>query len=144
MTRKTLILLAVLLASAAVGRWMQRQHAGQLFGGNVAVDPSQVPAACRSDVTLNSVILNDRGATSETFLVTWVPPALTCLTRAAVTVKVRRRDGSTEQKTEFVDGGRQASVKVFGSRSDNPSVEATATVVLNGLQGVVANKTVNF
>src|SRR5262245_20918279 len=133
MTRKTLILLIVLLVSAAWGRWMQRQHAGQIFGGNVAVDPAQLPAACRSNVTLNSVILNDRGATSETCLVTWVPPDLTCLTTAAVTVKVRRRDGSTEEKTEFVEGGRQASVKVFGSRSDNPGVQATATVIINGL-----------
>ncbi|MGE0128892.1 MAG: hypothetical protein AB7U82_12500 [Blastocatellales bacterium] len=149
MTRKILILLTVLLASVAWGRWMQRQHAGQLFGANVAVDPSQLPAACRSNITMNSVVLNDSGATSETFLVTWVPPDLTCLAKAAVTVKVKRRDGSTAEKTEFVDAGqgiagRQASVKIFGSRSDNRSVEATATVILNGLQGVVVNKTVNF
>lgn len=142
MTRKTLILLTVLLASAAGGRWMQRQHAVQLFGANVAVDPSQLPEACRSNVTVNSVSLSERGATSETFLVIWTP-GLSCLTRAAVTVKVKRRDGSTEEKTEFVDGNA-ARVKVFGSRSDNPSVQVTATVIVNGLQGVNVSKTVNF
>jgi hypothetical protein len=121
---------------------MQRQHAGQLIGANVAVDPSQLPEACRSNLTVNSVSLSERGATSETFLVTWTP-GLSCLTKAAVTVKVRRRDGSTEEKTEFVEGNA-ARVKVFGSRSDNPGVQATATVIVNGLQGVVVNKSATF
>jgi hypothetical protein len=142
MTRKILILLTVLLVSAAGGRWMQRPHAGQIIGGNTVADPAQLPEACRSNLTVNSVTLSERGATSETFLVTWTP-GLSCLTKAAVTVKVRRRDGSTEEKTEFVDGA-SARVKVFGSRSNNPGVQATATVIVNGLQGVVVNKSVTF
>ena len=144
MTRKTLILLTVLFVSVSCGRWLQRQQAGQFFGANVIADPAQLPAVCRSNLTVNSVELVDRGSTSETYLVKWAQPELTCLVKAAVTVEVKHRDGSTDSKTEFVDNTRQATVKVFGARSDNPGLQATATVVLNGLQGTIVNKTVTF
>ncbi|MEP7272800.1 MAG: hypothetical protein ABI882_14960 [Acidobacteriota bacterium] len=144
MTRKILILLTILVVSASSGRWMQRQQAGQIAGANVIANPEQLPAICRSNLTVNSVELVERGVTSETFLVKWASPELSCLVKAAVTVVVRRRDGSTESKTEFVDNTRQASVRVFGSRSDNPGIQATATVIVNGLQGTIVNKTVSF
>ena len=108
---------------------------------DVFVDPSQLPAACRSNVTVQSVQLFERGSTSETFFVTWARPELACLTKAAVTVTVKRRDGSSESKTEFVDANNgQAFAKIFGSRSDNPGIEVTAIVLVNGLQ-VTATKT---
>ncbi len=141
MTRKTLILLSVLFVSVAYGRWMQQPQAEPVLMADVFVDPSQLPAACRSNVTVQSVQLFERGSTSETFFVTWARPELACLTKAAVTVNVKRRDGSNGSKTEFVDANNgQALVKVFGSRSDNPGTEVTAVVLANGFQ-VTATKT---
>ena len=132
MKRQILILSAVLLLAVSGGRWMRQQQAHMAFA-DVIVDPSQLPAACRAEATIRTLELEETGLTSETFFVTW-RSSLSCLSKGAVTVTVKRRDGSTNTQTEFFEGKEIAHIKVGGFRKDNPAISVTATVLVNGLQ----------
>ena len=144
MTRKTLILLAVLFLSLAVGRWANHSPVGAAAFADVIVDPAQLAAACRANATINEVSVVDSGVTSETFLVRW-SSGIACQTAAAVVVEATFRDGSKEKKTEFVNGSAgQALVKVFGSRADNRANRTNVTVTVNGLQAGTDTNVINF
>ena len=144
MTRKTLILLAVLVLSTVAGRWANRSPVGAAAFVDVIVDPSQLAAACRSTATINEVSVVDSGVTFETFLVRWTS-GIACQTAVAVKVTATFRDGSIGSKTEFVNGSAgQALVKVFGSRGDSRAVRTNVTVIVNGTQAGTNTNVVAF
>jgi hypothetical protein len=133
MKRQILILSAVLLVAVSGGRWLRQQQAHIAFA-DVLVDPAQLPEACRTDVTIQTLELFDTALTTERFFVVWGSSSLSCVTKGAVTVTVTRRDGSTNTQTEFFENTDQTFVKVGGFRKDNPAISVTATVLVNGLQ----------
>ncbi len=144
MTRKTILLLAVLFLSITVGRWANHTPVGAAAFVDRVADPSELSAACRSTATVTEVSVVDSGPTSETFLVRW-SSGIACQTAAGVTVEATFRDGSKGSKTEVINGSSsQALIKVNGSRADNRANRTNVTVIVNGEQTGTATKVVNF